>query len=51
IFDPIQLTQMITAYADIMKEDRVIVVLDQGKTYNKIYHNYLIETLCTSKIK
>jgi hypothetical protein len=34
IFDPIHLTQVMTAYADLMEENRVIVALDQEKAYD-----------------
>ena len=45
IFDPIRLAQSMCAYADFMEEDGAIVALDQEKAYDKIDHQYLLETL------
>jgi len=45
IFDPIQLTQTICAYADFMEEDGTIVALDQEKAYDRIDHGYLVHVL------
>ena len=45
IFDPIRLAQSMCAYTDFMEEDGTIVALDQEKAYNKIDHQYLLETL------
>jgi hypothetical protein len=33
IFGPIWLTQMMTAYADVMEEDGMIIALNQEKAY------------------
>lgn len=45
IFDPIQLAKVMIEYADITEEDGALIALDQEKAYNRINHDYLIETL------
>jgi len=45
IFDPIRLAQTMCAYADFIEEDGTIIALDQEKAYDKIDHQYLIQTL------
>ena len=45
IFNNIRLARMIIKYVEIAEEDGAIIMLDQEKTYNKIQHNYLWETL------
>jgi Reverse transcriptase (RNA-dependent DNA polymerase) len=45
IFDQIRLAKSIINYAEIAKEEGVIVALDQEKAYDKIRHNYLWKML------
>jgi hypothetical protein len=47
IFDPIHLAKMMIEYADISEEDGALIALDQEKAYDRISHDYLIETLQT----
>jgi len=47
IFDPIRLAKMMIEYADISEEDGALIALDQEKAYDRISHDYLIETLQT----
>ncbi len=41
IFDQIDLAKDMIHYAEAEEQDRVIVVLDQEKAYDKIQHGYL----------
>jgi len=50
IFDPIRLSQMMIAYADITGEEGAIIALDQEKAYDKINHDYLFATLDSFKL-
>ena len=50
IFDPIHLAETMCAYADYMDENGAIVALDQEKAYDKIDHEYLIDTLKTFRL-
>jgi hypothetical protein len=45
IFDPIRLAKVMIEYADITEEDGALIALDQEKVYDRINHDYLIETL------
>ncbi len=45
IFNHIQLAKAIINYAEIAKEDGMIIALDQEKAYDKIRHDYLWMTL------
>ena len=47
IFDPIKLAKTMCDYADYMEEDGAIIALDQEKAYDKIDHQYLLDTLKT----
>ena len=45
IFNNIRLANVILKYAEITESNSAIVLLDQEKAYEKIWHNYLWETL------
>lgn len=45
IFNQIKMVKLIIDYAEEVKEEGVIVALDQKKAYNKIAHDYLWRVL------
>lgn len=47
IFDPICSAEAMCAYTDFIKENGVIVALDQEKVYDTTENEYLLKTLKT----
>ena len=45
IFDQVRLTTLMVNYAEATEENGVIFALDQEKAYDKISHDYLLQTL------
>jgi hypothetical protein len=50
IFDQIKQTKLLIDYAELIEEDRLIIVLDQEKAYDKITHDYLWQVLEKTEI-
>jgi exonuclease III len=45
IFDQVRLTSLMVDYAEAVEENGLIIALDQEKAYDKVCHDYLLQTL------